>query len=459
MKKLFIKISALFVLGLTVGCSEIATDAPALPEQNANAPGLARSVEEAEDIALGALYAFRPGARGEDSRAPLALTHTVITLPRSRNAAPDTILHVVDYGENEGFAVIGGPKNSEPLYAFVETGSFNDPEVLNVEGFQYFMECAAASIIINPPMDRDSLVTDTTNTQPLKTKTEYAWNLVKTGGRVINLAWGQGVASRGGEYEGLYCPNKTAGCVMTASLLVMAYHQQPTSMSFTFPERDCESAIFDWQSMKTHFAYHGRKFNKYDENGVEITITDNCSASEQQHRNLGRICRQIGYEINANYISDGGTWASTATAAQLLADQYVTSSQLQLLSWTNFSESEFIDLIDQGIAMTSGTDTNGSGGHAWITDAYKTMDCYENKYCIKPSISSSNEEWELIESKKLKTENFIHYNWGWNGYCNGYFNTGVFAVNEPHSFDPGMSGVAANRDYSLGVYYYFFIPK
>ena len=459
MKKILAFLTPLVLLTALAGCSEIGENAPLLP-QDGNTVSAARSIEEADEIALRAFEAFHPDGQGHESRAALSLAHTVITSHASRSNNPDTIFHIVDYGDDLGFAVMGGPKHSEPLYAFVENGSFNDPEVAKVEGFQYFLECAG--IMIRDSMNievTDSMKVGGGGTAEIKTKTEYHWNLVKNGGRIINLAWRQGQLNRGGEFEGIYCPNKVGGCVMTAALIVMAYHQQPTSMEFTFPERDCQRAVFNWQSMKTHFAYHGRKFRRYDENGVEITITNDCSASEQDHRNLGRIVRQIGYEAEATYKS-GATGASTARVAGLMESKYLTNMEYIPLYWNKWSnEDELTQLIDQGVAMTKGSDVNGGGGHAWVTDAYKTMDYYEDLYRLRVGSGSNGEEWDFVESKKIKTSNFIHYNWGWDGYCNGYFFIGAFNTKEPFTYDPGITSGGNYHDFAKDTSYFFFLPK
>ena len=462
MKKILAFLAPLVLLTALAGCSEIGENAPLLPQDD-NTVSAARSIEEADEIALRAFEAFHPNGQGHESRAALSLAHTVITSHASRSNNPDTIFHIVDYGDDLGFAVIGGPKHSEPLYAFVENGSFNDPEVANVEGFQYFMECAADQIVIPQPEIADSMkVGGGGDSAELKTKTEYRWNFVKKGGHEIGLAWGQGGYRRGGVYEGLYCPNKTAGCVMTASLMIMAHFSKPTYMRFTFPERDRESSDLNWMAMKSHFVSHDRTLEKYDENGMEVDVGGTCLATTDQHRDLGRICRQIGYEIGATYnFSSNPIYNSTAAysldAVELLRNKYLHTNVTQI-NWNSNKENELLNLLDKGVALARGADKY-AGGHAWVADAYKTMDYCEYLYRIRvPDGNLYTSDWELIKTTKLKTANFIHYNWGWDGYCNGYFLPGVFDTHNEHEYDLGMTENNSPYDFSVNPQYFFFIP-
>lgn len=335
-----------------------------------------RTVQEAEAIALNAFCAFND-TNVVCSRS-LSLSTEAITRHRSRSTSADTLLLIVNYGNSNGFAVIGGPKNSEPLYAFIESGNFNDPEVQQVDGFQMFMESALDHISILPLNPIDTLERDS-STLVGEFKYENEWKLSRIGGHTLNLNWGQGETDHSGRYEGMYCPNKIAGCVMTASLLTMAYLEKPQTFYFSFPERDCVATTVNWSILKSHVKSHYRDYNQYDEYGNRVEFTIFCRASEQDLRDLGRITRQIGYEINATY-SDKSTGAVTLDAVNLLKTKYLSNCSYKLIEWSNSNaiKTNLLNSLETGVALTRGDD--GISGHAWIADGYKVMDLYRNLY-------------------------------------------------------------------------------
>jgi len=452
MKKTFFLFFAVALASIFAACSEIG-DTLDIQADVSQEVGISRSIQEAEAIALDAYTAFH----AEDevtSRSTPALRCEVITGRNSRSTNPDTLLYIVNYGEEEGFAVIGGPCNSTPLYAFVEEGNFSDPEVVKVEGFQLFMEnavqdAASANSEHGGPILRDSLNLEDGY------KIINEWIYARSGGRILPLKWGQGVGNNG-EFEGMYCPNKIAGCVMTAALLTLAYYQEPAQMEFTFPERDCEMALFDWTDMCKHIVCHNKEFPVKDIYGNDIVVIKKCVANDASHKNLGRITRQLGYEINATYYSSG-TGAFTSKMVPLLSSKYIPRCSYYTLNWIDAPDDLncLIEGLDEGISVVRGS--SQSGGHAWIADGYKVVECRKNTYSKGQGNGSQDDsEWELVSSELVSESYFIHYNWGWNGVCNGFFAPNVFRCNSAHDFDLGEGGLREDIDFNNGVTYYIF---
>lgn len=408
----------------------------------------ARTVDEAKEIALGALSVFAPNSESTDSRNELSLSSCVITRALSRNGAADTLLHIINFGEDDGFAVIGGPINSEPLIAFVDSGNYNDPETSDVESFQYYMTCAANKMARLGPV-----IGDTFDIVP-QTKTEYEWKLVRAGGKILDLKWGQG-SGPNGEFEGAFCPNKIAGCGMTAGLMIMAYYQQPTSMNFTFPERDCDFATLDWSSIMRHKVKHDKVFQTTDDDGNPIGfIYTPCIGSDEDHLNLGRIARRIGYSIGATYNSN----STGAKPSRLL--NYLTSvipnSTYTSFHWHNNTSTTntLVRAVEDKIVLVCGNDT-ARGNHAWIADGYKLLEYQKNTYQKRTNDGNFYlSEWELISTQVLGQGYFLHYNWGWYGSCNGFFSPNVFDVNNEFQHDLGEGDIEKQYDFFDGVIYY-----
>mgnify|MGYP003166888328 CR=1 FL=1 len=54
------------------------------------------------------------------------------------------------------------------------------------------------------------------------------------------------------------------------------------------------------------------------------------------------------------------------------------------------------------------------GGHAWIADGYIYSRIGTEYY----------EERLVLTNSTVQTTNLVHYNWGWDGSCDGYFAPG-----------------------------------
>lgn len=433
--KILISIAIACVYGLA-SCTDVLNDGPYIPVSE-GAVQNARTSGEAISIALNAATIFGTGNVAEMSRSN-DVSSQVITSVNSRSGYVDTLLHIVNFGENDGFAVIGGPLGSDPLLAYIEEGNFNDSSVSENESFQYFMECALHQMSITPVYN-DSALVET----PYKYIVEREWLLEKEGGTKLPYEWGQGDSRQNGLCEGYYCPNKISGCVMTASLIAMAYFAEPAQMTLTFPERDCDSIRLNWMSIRTHHHSHDVNLEESSKLGLVQPVRGDCTASLQDHLNIGRIARQIGYEIGAGY-SNSGTGAYTSKLVPHLVSNYFTNTTYTILDSKSRDE-DIMDMMDAGISITRGN------GHAWISDAYRVMKYYDVRYLCNTETGE-----KVVDSFYLPgTECFIHNNWGWYGSCNGYFKIGVFKLYEAFIYDNG-NGYAPSETYTPT---YYFITK
>ena len=61
-----------------------------------------------------------------------------------------------------------------------------------------------------------------------------------------------------------------------------------------------------------------------------------------------------------------------------------------------------------------------------------------------------NDKWHLSETIEY-VNNYMHFNWGWNGLYNGYFAFGVYDVSNPDSYDNPEFIPSSNVDFSSGT--------
>ena len=69
-------------------------------------------------------------------------------------------------------------------------------------------------------------------------------------------------------------------------------------------------------------------------------------------------------------------------------------------------------------------------GHAWVIDGYKKVQTIK---------IGKNSNGEIVSSSVASTNQYVHCNWGWGGYCDGWFTTGLvdesFSPNDVYEFD------------------------
>lgn len=154
-------------------------------------------------------------------------TQYVIT-PSTRNAGGnDTLLYIVNYADEQGFAVISANRQAEGLLAVVEQGTYgvDGKYYTDNPGFTAFMEQAetyARSVQSLPPVIDEGNV-------PMEQKIINDTTYNNTIEPLVSVRWGQtGI-------EGKYCPNGIAGCSNVAMAQIMSYFRYPLNMNITYP--------------------------------------------------------------------------------------------------------------------------------------------------------------------------------------------------------------------------------
>ena len=191
-----------------------------------------------------------------------------------------------------------------------------------------------------------------------------------------------------------YCPDGSlTGCVATVMAQLMKYWEWPAkgmgshqynhatygSISVNFG-----SATYDWDNM------------------VEEMFWDSPDA---QQRAVATLMYHCGVSVDMDYSPDGSAAFSEDVAGALTTYFDYNSNDIQ---WKNAAElgttAAWLSLLktelNAGRPMLYRGKSDG-GGHAFICDGYDAND-------------------------------YLHFNWGWSGYCDGYYAFGAL--------DPGAGG-------------------
>ena len=381
-----------------------------------------RSYDEALAIAQESLSMLDDAKTRSGQKRTIDLSNTQYVLSnrtRSGQDTLDTLLYVFNFADDAGYAVISTNAAATGLLAITEAGNYNETELKKNGGLALFIEKAkvysrGGHLIepgLNPFVDTLSSV------------------LIEYVNPLIEVTWGQCFP------EGLYCPNTIAGCTNTATAQIASYFEYPTQLQLDFAQADSSSVTLNWTAMKQHIR------------GSSSCIShNNCTASVEAHKNIGRLCRQCAYYNMSSfykdslfiftssplphdyysytaYISDG-TYTRTAesyTGTALLAFGYSVTSTIYYFPKCTQT------YLDNGWPIIMCGLDNPDKGHTWVADGYKYYEDTLLSY-ITP-----------LPSIITQYRYYNHFNWGWDGSSNGYFYDGVFNSSNAYTYDTSPS--------------------
>ena len=329
------------------------------------------SEEQARRVAT-AFWQSGPQTRGSSSVSWRLVLSDEVSDTRSSGVAP--AYYVYDNVSGPGFVIVAGDDGAMPVlgYSFENEFPQDDRLPANLRDWLHGMRESIQTA------RRDGLQPDVAVTQ--------AWQDLRAGDVVVDLEtarWNQE-----DPYNQL-CPRVNGqasytGCTATALAIAMRYHQWPERGTGVLPGYVTSTHkvsipaqqlghVYDWANMPLDY---GRNTNPIQANAVATLMRD-CALLLQ---------------------SDFGPLGSSGTAASisqvpLLVTYMDYDKSVRCVYSHEYSTSEWHDLLQSELNQSRPviyTGFNDTGGHAFVLDGYDTQDYYS-------------------------------VNWGWGGYCDGYF--------------------------------------
>ncbi len=479
MKKLLLFFLVVFSLGF-LGCHD--DEGMPVPKGAEGGGGSnIRTVAEAERIALDAADEFFSEGTSRGAGRSVGRVKVVRSKTASRSMGSDTLLYIVNYANEQGFAVIAANPDIEPVMAVTEQGSYDPAAGSDCPGVEIFMTLAQSYVdaasygfagpfpewrdtvrddslawggsFINPP-GKDTIGIDP-NPQPyippgggggggqtpMQTKEtdEYIW-FQKVEPRVA-VRWGQSPPL------GEFCRNYTVGCAPLAIAQVMSYFKHPTSFSGTYKEysnadhsanEGYHSFTVSWDYVVKHVSNHKNNGDCSCENYPQYNI----------HGSLSRLGCHIGYFSglkDKDYASDGTHSNLDKTHDALKKYGYSVSDVRDYKSGDS-------EKIGTGLIIMRGenvSSSNKGSGHQWVLDGVRR---YNVKHTVYVRVKDSD-PWKVYQQDTYRYH-MNHFNWGWDGNYNGWFNDNVFYTLRYNSYDVELDPwVYMDKDYSKDVRY------
>lgn len=368
-----------------------------------------RSSEEACTIALELFASGNSGGRSAEPKRASKAIPIYNSVGRSQDSK--LLYYAVDYENDEGFAIIAAPKSVAPVIAVIDNGSFEDPENLNNLPYQHTL------LSISDYINRESQ-SPTAKILPFEKIIYDTLEVDKKNGPNVSVAWSQAWP------ENIYTSNCTAGCAPVAVAQILSFFELPKSMYFNNSSNmPTSTEILDWTDMKKH--------SRSTLSKVPSLLDQNMHALSCECRNhdqIGKVVRQLGEDMRANYVVDktGNNNYTSVASTNILPclKKYLPNKTFTTITSVSSLQSSL--LKENSVAIIDGTvyrSETDAYGHSWVADGAWTVGRRIMAYMKQPFVDSSG--WEWVEISNTIVE-LIHYNWGWGGNCDGFFKKDIF---------------------------------
>jgi len=358
-------------------------------------PLFAQQISEEDARAVAAR--FWQNANGVGVRSGVAAQPRLAYTSRKAGKA---CFYVFNRGTDAGFVIVGADGAAEEILGYSDNGTFDFDRI--PDNLRWWLSQYEAQI--NAAMEAGATAESRAQTQQLRSLRASKANIAP----LVQTTWNQDAP-----YNDM-CPTIGGnpcftGCVATAMAQIMKYHEYPAqgtgSHSYTWNneaegvtvggEADFGATTYDWANMRDSYLP-----NEYQ--------------TEAQKKAIATLMYHCGVSLEMQY----GTYASGAYDANVpnaLTTYFGYDKAMSLLYRTYYTDEEWEQLVYDELSARrpvyySGQ-TDEPAGHAFVCDGYKSSD------------------------------NTFHFNWGWGGYCDGYYTvTGSKALN------PGGSGIGGGEE-------------
>jgi hypothetical protein len=334
-----------------------------------------RTEQDAMNIAL-AFFQSQDKLKSATQAESMTLTYACTNLLRT-DSEKVPYYYVFNYGDNKGFVIISGNDRAKTILGYSGQGCFaidDLPEnfrnwLLNYqEEIEYLYQLPEniPSVSDNYALAQNSAAFATAVSPLLK---NTFWNQYSPYNDMCPII--------SASYEG---QRAVTGCVATAIAQIMYLHKWPTagtgSISYVTKTRklpinvNFENTAYDWGNMTPYY---------------------NSSSTQVQKNAVATLMYHCGAAVKMDYDESSAAYSNDAATA--LIKNFGYDANLQYFERKYFSISEWINILKTELNASRPVYYSGSSseeGHAFVCDGYDA-------------------------------NNLFHFNWGWGGSSNGYF--------------------------------------
>lgn len=323
------------------------------------------------------------------------------TCTDSARSSDNALYYIVNTGNNSGFVIVSGDDRAKEILGYSDAGSFSQQNLPdNFRTWLGIYEQELKALALLPEGDPSVSAATTARVQTQTTATNAFATSIEP--LLTDMAWDQA------EPYNILCPYSDSvqcitGCVATAMAQVMRYHQWPitgTGSKTYKPKRLDDSLSVDFSSTTYDWAH--------------MCSTYDSTSTAEEDTAVATLIYHCGVAVEMNYGVDfSGAYDIYVPGA--LSTYFGYDKNVQIYHHPYFTDAQWVDKLKTEFNARRPVLYRGSlaigGGHMFVCDGYDSDD-------------------------------FFHFNWGWGGWYNGYF--------ELSSLYPGTpGGTGINGGYTV----------
>jgi hypothetical protein len=320
-------------------------------------PGATNAAERSQADALQLALSFNKENASSKRMANMQSMKMVYSLPANLG----NTLYVFTPNDGIGFTIVSGNDAIAPILGYSENGIFSADEIPSNVAFWMSMcqELTNEAIADNLPQYT-----------PAKTAFTRKENIAP----IMTTIWDQDAP-----FWNL-CPSKKyTGCVATAMAQIMKV--------FNWPEKSHGSAVWNNKTITLDRTYDWD--NMIDDYTGSYTTAQGTAVAE--------LMVDCGKSVNMQY-STSGSGAETSDVPYAMINNFDYDAGMVYMQRNHFTEEMWDDLMYYELQngrpiMYGGFDTGYDGGHQFVAHGYQ----YKSNTA------------------------YYYINWGWSGYCDGYY--------------------------------------
>ncbi len=347
--------------------------------------------------ALGSAVGFLPLRRGGENKEP-ELAHV------EKNAQDDhPYYYIFNRGNNEGFIIVSADSRTKKILAYSNEGHF-DIAALAPEMKAWLGGYTEAMDDLN--LTPDSLLKKMQEGPLMKAVHDDSHFAPEVKPLLGDICYAQTFPYNA------KCPNKSlTGCVATGAVQIMRFFEYPKTPSGKTHSYDNEGETvsctfntpYDWQNMLSTYTKTG--------------------GNEAQNAAISQLMFDAGAACNMEY-SPSGSSASRIDMAQALVEYFGYGNNMINFRRDAFTPDDFVYYLKRELnegrpVLMGGTDEDDYG-HCFVCDGYDT-------------------------------NGLFHFNWGWNGMSNGYFEITNLSPPRPGSKTGAVENYNENVTFIGGI--------
>ncbi|MDR0427570.1 MAG: thiol protease/hemagglutinin PrtT [Dysgonamonadaceae bacterium] len=301
--------------------------------------------------------------------------------------------YVFNLNENGGFIIVAGDDRAKKILGYADTGSFEANRIS--ENLKYWLSCYEEELELLSAYPEENAIATSEKEPVLKNSNlDFAPSVTP----FVTALWNQNAPyNLDHPFISGTTTRATVGCTAIASAQIMHYYQWPKkgkgSVTHDNTTIDLSKATYNW-------------------NNIDRIYYPDMSSDDVKVKAVASFLYDVSFAAKSSY--GPSTGATTRNMALALLNNFDYDSGLQVYKRDYYTEQEWKDLIKTELNAArpmhyAGYSSDYTGGHAFVCDGYDT-------------------------------NGLFHFNWGWGGQSNGYF--------ELSALNPGALGAGAGT----GVY-------